>query len=236
MQMFKGTLLKLSFLFNITTFLLLFVICGQLNAQIVKILTIPPSSQQTDSFRNLYGHNKVFFDDIEKAALVALSYFPDLKDVSIEFRIRKIKTTMAARPKYSDLLKSKEKRKYLICMNNRANCMGLVFFDKLTFDAQVGVIAHELCHVYDYTQLSLLGITRFGFNYLTVYGRRKTENRTDEAVIKHGLGKALSKYCYYLEHDDCLPAKYIAYKKKYYYSYSDIERLTSEWESSHLQN
>lgn len=206
------------------------------HAQFHNICAVPPSDYVTDSLRNIYGNNKIFIDDIEKAALVALSYYPDLVNVNIEFRLNKIKTTMAARPKYCKILRSGTKRKYLISINKRDNCMGIVFFNNLPFDAQVGVIAHELYHISDYVHRSFFGIAGFGINYLTSKGRKKTENRTDEAVIKHGLGNALSKYCYCLEHDSCLPKEYIEYKKKYYYTYNDIIELTKKWEDSRLTN
>jgi len=196
----------------------------------------PPSENTIDSLRAIYGHNKLFISDIEKAAIVALSYFPDLKYVSIEFKIRKIKTTMAARPNFSSIFRSKKNRSYLISINKSDDGMGLVFLKTLPFDAQVGVIAHELCHVQEYTHLSFLGITEFGFSYLTLNGRRKTENRTDEAVIECGLGVALSRYCYCVEHCNCLPKQYLAYKQKYYYSFLTIQQLTKIWEDAHLKN
>lgn len=211
-------------------------LCSYSYAQSIFIDSVAPSSRITDSLSAIYGQNKYFIKDIEKAALVALSYFPDLKEVSIYFELRKIRTNMAAKPKLRSITKSGFKRKYLICINHQKNCMGIEFFNKLPFDAQVGVIAHELCHIQDYTQRNFWGISGFGIAYLLPSKRRKIENRTDETVIEHGLGNALSTYCYQLEHDNCLPKKYIQYKKKYYYNYIDIKRLTYSWESSHSKN
>lgn len=234
--MFKSTLLILDKFNKQTTLFFLFLLSISAQAQYTNIGVTPPADHVIDSLRNIYGTNKIFIDDIEKAALVALSYYPDLIDVNIEFRLHKIKTTMAARPKYYKILRSGKKRNYLISINKRDNCMGIVFFNHLPFDAQVGVIAHELFHVSDYVHRNFFGVAGFGIKYLTIKGRRKTENRTDEAVIEHGLGYELSKYCYWLEHDTCLPKEYIEYKKKYYYTYNDIIELTKKWENSRLTN
>jgi len=193
-----------------------------------------PSGIVIDSLKNIYGKNKVFTKEVEVPALVALSYFPDLKDVRIFFKIRYIKTTMASRPYVLSCFGGRKSRKYLVSLNHKDDCMGLEFFKRLPFDAQVGVLTHELCHIEDYSHRHFLGITLFGFDYLIPSLRRKIENRTDEEAIRHGLGYALAHYTDCIERDDCLPIMYRLYKKKYYYTSSQLRQITQNWEEKHI--
>ncbi len=48
-----------------------------------------PSRSQVDSLKALYGNNKKFADEFIEPAIIALSYFPELKDVNIEFKYSK---------------------------------------------------------------------------------------------------------------------------------------------------
>lgn len=204
------------------------------DAQVDTLYKAIPSENTVDSLKQLYGKNKVFVKEIEIPALVALSYFPDLKEARIFFKIRCIKTTMSSRPYVLSCFEGQKSRKYLVSLNHKNDCMGLEFFERLPFDAQVGVLSHELCHIEDYTHRRFWGITLFGFDYLFPSLRRKIENRTDEEAVKHGLGYALAHYTDCIERDDCLPLMYRLYKKKYYYTSSQLRQITRNWEEKHI--
>src|SRR6056297_1764443 len=69
-----------------------------------------PAGAQADSLMEKYGKNKIIADEFVEPALIALSYYPELKDVHIEFKYSREATTMAARP---DPLSLISERKYL---------------------------------------------------------------------------------------------------------------------------
>ena len=71
-------------------------------------------SRQVDSLRSQFNNNKFFYEKYELQILVALSFYPELKNTKISFRRREIKTTMVARPKGINVFRAKGKRHYII--------------------------------------------------------------------------------------------------------------------------
>jgi len=71
-------------------------------------------------------------------------YFPELSNEDITLVLKKIKTTMQAKP--TNLL---GKVKYIIVINNDVEFVGIKF-DNIPHTAKIGIIAHELCHILDY--------------------------------------------------------------------------------------
>ena len=65
-----------------------------------------------DSLRSNFGMHKTLPEKYELEALVALSYFPELEQSTINFKIKKIRSTMAARPAGLQFLRGKGKKKY----------------------------------------------------------------------------------------------------------------------------
>lgn len=176
-----------------------------------------------DSLRELYGMNKTFISKIELQALVALSYYPELKDVKIVFRSKKLKTSMAARPTVMSAFKRKGKRKYFITLNDvNAN----IPFDPASFNAQVGVIGHELAHISYYEKQSKWTLIKLPFKYLNKKFRVKFERDTDMRTITHNLGWQLYGWKYYGENRKEVPAEYREYKNQFYMSSKEIYEQT----------
>lgn len=57
-----------------------------------------PKRAEVDSLIAIYGTNKCLIDEYDDILIVALSYYPELKDVHIKFEYSDEKTTMASRP------------------------------------------------------------------------------------------------------------------------------------------
>ena len=72
--------------------------------------------------------------------------------------------TMQARPDIWHLLIGR--RRYLILINDRPTNNGITLAD-IPFNGQLGIIAHEMCHILDYQHKSLWGIIKTGLMYLS---------------------------------------------------------------------
>src|SRR5215217_2140140 len=76
-----------------------------------------------------FGKYKKMPASIEKPVLVALSYYPELKDTHIRFRIKKRHTPLQTRASWIGLFKRKEVRDYVITISDTTEPMlALVLF------------------------------------------------------------------------------------------------------------
>lgn len=151
------------------------------------------SNEKMEELKNLYSTNKVIPQEYEKQILIALSYFPELKNSTIEFRLKKTNTPLSSRPKLFGLFQSARKRKYIITISEESNSkLQPIVLKNLNFNAQIGVLGHELSHVSDYISKgfgkmsNLLLIQIFSKKQVDAF-----ERRTDLICIQHGLGYQL---------------------------------------------
>jgi hypothetical protein len=179
--------------------------------------------------RNTYGKNKNIPEEYELQCLIALSYFPELKDVPIEFRFKDIHTTMSARPKFRSVFKSSSQREYLITINNKPREEKGVLLDELSFNAQIGIMAHELAHLVDYSKKSSARLLLCGTYYITSeYFHQNLERKTDLIVIERGLGLQLFDFSdYVINHSDACD-QYKKFKMKYYYKPEEIKEAIAK--------
>lgn len=163
-----------------------------LNAQqlIRQSLTEEDNSTDYELLRNQYGKFKSIPKEIEKPVLVALSYFPELQDIQIKFVVRKKKAPLLTRPEFfSALFKQPHKRTYLIVISSQTlDHLKEIEFSRLSFNAQVGVLGHELTHVTDFTQRGNIGLLGITFGNLSNRWVDRFEYHTDRKTIDHGLG------------------------------------------------
>jgi hypothetical protein len=145
-----------------------------------------------DYLRHEYGKHKVIPEEIELEALIALSNYPELKDVKIEFIFRNQSAIMLMRPKSHITLKKKEDRIFRIFMtSNKDQCRG-VTLDEVPFNALIGVFAHELAHVLDFREKSSLEYVTENIKYtFSKKYRAQLERETDIVTVNHGLGYQL---------------------------------------------
>ena len=90
----------------------------------------------------------------------------------------------------------------------------------LPFDAQVGILAHELGHVAYYHQLNLLQFGKWGLSYLREDDFHVAHERTTDLMpVYHGLGSQIYQYAYYVRNDSSCKALFEveqAFMDKYY--------------------
>jgi hypothetical protein len=154
------------------------------------------SEQELAMLKSTYGQNKTLIKDYEKQILITLSYFPELKDVNIIFRERNRKTPLATRPTFLSMFRQAKKRSYIITISNKStNYLNSIIFKNLTFNAQIGVLSHELAHISDYLNK--------GFGKMLVIAKNELfcpkavdalEYSTDLSSINHGLGYQLLEW------------------------------------------
>jgi hypothetical protein len=144
-----------------------------------------------EKFRN----KKEIPQQYEKPILTALSYFPELKEVHIVFRIKKAYTPLTTRPDLAGVFQRKDHRTYIITISDQTiDTLKPLLFQNLTFGQQVGIIGHELSHVVDFNSKNFLQTIGLGIGHISKRYIDKMEFNTDRICIQHGLGKYLLAY------------------------------------------
>ncbi len=143
--------------------------------------------------------------------------FPELINEDIVLVMKKIKTTMQARP-YNVF----GKIKYKIYLNSDKNFKGIHFQD-IPQKAKIGIIAHEMCHILDYKHKSKIELLKTGIRFLSKEGRAKYEKSIDILTIKKGFGSHLKAWAHFAMYDSNASDKYKAFKKYYYLKPKEIE-------------
>ncbi len=192
------------------------------NSSNVPYRTIAPLKEsQRDSLLALYGNNKIFVEEYLDPTLIALSYYPELRDSPIEFKFSAEATTMAARPRPSSMLTN---RRYIIVINNKEEFEGIRLSD-VPYNAQIGIIGHELAHIADYQKHNLFGVMGILFRYSSKARKPLFEKEIDRATIERGLGWQLYDWAQFaLSEDNDTSEEYRQFKREHYLSPAEIEQ------------
>lgn len=186
--------------------------------------------QYLDSLHRKFNINKDIPEQYELQCLIALSYFPELKDDHIVFLPKKIRTTMATRPHADAIFYQKEKRTYQIFINNLIENKDGINFDDVPFNAQIGLIGHELGHVADYKQKNMIRILANGIAYVLSSSYRKAfEANVDNITIEHGLGWQLHAFADFVFNDARISKSYQSFKESNYPSPQRYEEWLKEY-------
>ncbi|MFI3280338.1 MAG: hypothetical protein R3Y44_00045 [Rikenellaceae bacterium] len=174
---------------------------------------------QIDSLIAIYGNNKIFVDEFLEPTLIALSHYPELIDTKIEFKYKRGSTTMAARPKPTSMLC---RRRYIVVINNKEEFDGIYLHDT-PFNAQIGIIGHELAHIADYQNHNLIGVVGILMRYSSGSRKPLFEKEIDRATIERGLGWQLHDWAKYsLSNESGSTKEYKEFKRKHYLSPEEI--------------
>ena len=169
--------------------------------KIVKDFSLQTLSTGSISFlQNEYGFNKTIPAEYKKQILIALSFFPELKNICIEFRVLKTcKAPLTTIPSFTSILKSPVERKYIITIRNlQSKSLEPILFEDLPYNAQIGVIGHELSHVVDFNSQSSLRLIADGVKHVSSKFVDGFEYRTDSICVAHGLGYQLLEWSKYV--------------------------------------
>ncbi len=199
-------------------FFCLLSVSGQTRAP--RIISKKKYASKIDSLRTQFGTNKEFPKEYELAALIALSYYPELKQTKIKFVVKKLKSTMAARPAGLNIFRRKGKRTYHVLLNNVNPEVPL---DSASFNAQIGVIGHEFAHIVDYQSKSSFKVICNGIGYSNKKYRAKFERATDQRTIDHGLFWQCYDFSVYVFTCKQADPAYLSYKRKVYMTPEEIK-------------
>jgi hypothetical protein len=186
------------------------------------------STNEIDSLMLIYGHNKTILPDFKEQILIALTYFPEFKDYHIAFKYSEIHRTMVCRPKIKSFIK--KEKEYVIYININKNFGGVLLKD-VSFNAQIGVIGHELGHINDYEKRTKAGIITRGIDYLNKRSKKAFEYKIDSITIEKGLGWQLYEWAQYSMFDNEISTEeYKKFKKETYMQPEMIKKYINELE------
>lgn len=176
--------------------------------------------------------NKIVPDNIWRETYIALSHYPELKDVPIEFRFKKNfkKSFMQAQPTIGGIFKKRKKRGYIIFINEKFNIEGETFdVTDVPSEVLIGWIGHELGHVMDYRERNGFNMIWFGIRYLTSKNYiREAERTADTYAVNHGLGSEIIATKNFILNHSKLTEKYKDRIKDLYLSQEEILVLIDE--------
>ncbi len=174
--------------------------------------------------------NKQIPKHIEYEAEKALSFYPELADVPIEFKLtsKKSASVMKAQPKIKSLFKSK--REYVILISKNFDIQNReLYMNHIPQNVLIGWLGHELGHVMDYHNRSGLNLIRFGMGYLFSESFvRKAEQRADRYAVRHGMKDYILETKNYILNHVGLSEKYKEKIKRLYVSPEQLLEFVNE--------
>ncbi len=169
-----------------------------------------------------FGSNKFFIPRFRLQCLIALSYYPSLKDVHIDFVFLNITTTMQCRPTIHSIIQNLSQKEYIIYINNSKDFEG-VLLENVPFNAQIGVIGHELAHIIDYENKNTIGVINRGLDYLSDEKKKEYEQFIDSLTIKNGLGWQLYDWADFVLNKSNASKEYKDFKRNTYLTPEQIK-------------
>ena len=167
----------------------LFCVSSYLNAaEPVRQYIQSEQASRYDELLTEYGNNKELPEGYELQALLALSHYPELRDIKIKFVLNDVNIAISSRPHWTGVFKGAKKRTYLVVIDTeREGPRPSLILKNQPFNAQVGILGHELAHTVYYLKRSFFGVSGDGFCQLTAC-RVNFERDTDLRLIEYGLG------------------------------------------------
>lgn len=216
-------------IFFCTIFLLIGTVQGQKRFEKM-YLKKREFADKVANLRQKFSKNKVIPERIELASLVALSYFPELQDEHIEFRFKRISSTMKAQPHPSFIFDKNNNRRYVVYLSTKNAAYETLTIGELSFNALVGWIGHELSHISDFTTKSKWAIMTTGLKYTSQKKKREYERSIDIMTIEHGLGYALYEGMEYVYGHKKLSKSYKKNLQENYLSLDEILTYIQHYE------
>ena len=150
------------------------------------------TNSSTSKERLQFCSNKRIPAVIEKNVLTALSFYPELKNTSINFIFKTdLKTSvMQAQPVFTTLLRSRKNRSYRIIISSKFRLIK----DELPIlqipdEVMIGWIGHELGHILDYEGKTNKQLVSFGYNYyFNSTFVKHAEMVADSLAVERGMG------------------------------------------------
>lgn len=183
---------------------------------------------------DIFHENKTIPKEIAKEAKIALSYYPELEKVSIDFKFKKKikKSFMQAQPHFLNIFSGKNNRSYNIYISTKVNIEGKSFsVEDIPSDVLIGWLGHELGHIVDYREKTAFGLIIFGLRYITSQNFiKEAERAADTYAVGHGMGDYILKTKNFILNNTDLSEAYKNRIKRLYLSPEEIVVLVNEKE------
>ncbi len=181
---------------------ILMLSCLIVNAQPKPLKDISLAMEEAYSvLRDTGATNKTIPAEFEKQILFALSYFPELSQSKIKFRLKRSNSgIIATRPAWTSIFRRSSRRTYIVIINDLPAdpSARLIQWRNSPVNGQVGIIGHELCHILYFNNRSGRGLVGLGIRHVSRRFMDNFENKTDSVNIERGLGYQLYDWNIYL--------------------------------------
>lgn len=169
----------------------------QSNAQSADILrdTALITPAQLNDLRVEFGSRKQYDLPLEKIVLYTLSYFPELKQSRIKFKVRNSGAPLSTRPAWGSVFRRASKRTYRVFIHGGPDSTTFyTIFQRASIPAQIGILGHELCHISNFNGKNTFGLLGIGASHLSKSYMDRFEFYTDSLCITKGLGYYLLEW------------------------------------------
>ncbi|WP_139241996.1 hypothetical protein [Aquimarina spongiae] len=185
---------------------------------------------------NIHLKNKIIPEALINEVGTALSYYPELAETRIEFKLKPSlkKSFMKAQPKFSSLIKSKGKREYVILISKvfKIDGMQLPLAD-IPKNVLIGWLGHELGHIMDYKNRNTINLIWFGIRYFFSQNHiREAERIADVYAITHQMQQYIVETKRFILNNGNFPMVYKDRIRKLYLSPDEILSLARELEGN----
>lgn len=183
------------------------------------------STYDLNLLHHYFARNKVLIPGYELPILVALSYYPELRETPIRFRFRSTRSAGLTTFTMGSLLTGK--KHFIISLNNNKKKTGITFLD-VDFNAKIGLLAHELGHVTKFQDMSNARMALWVLHYIFTSSHMIIERSTDMIAIRHGLGWQLYDWTSQVLESETITGRYRKMKEKFYLSPKEILKEIQE--------
>jgi len=171
----------------------------------------------------------IYPESLQHETELALSYFPQLKDVKITFKFKTDikKSTMQAQPDFGSLFKPRSRREYFIFISEKFKISGKEFKTiNVPSDVLTGWIGHELGHILDYENRNTFNLIWFGLRYLYIEKHIvEAERAADTFAVNQGMEDYIVKTKNFILNHADIDQDYKKRIKRYYLSPEEIMEL-----------
>jgi hypothetical protein len=156
----------------------------------------------TANFTDSLLLNKILDSIYKQQISGALLFYPELKGIKIKFKVKKAIVPLSARPRVWATFQKPKNRKYIIVISSASiKKLEPILLKNLSFNAQVGVLGHEISHIADFNQRKGLYFVKLLFMQLSKKAMDIFENNTDRRTIDHGMGYQLLAWSTEVRHN-----------------------------------
>lgn len=153
------------------------------------------SDQLLSELKTQSGQQKIYPADMEKLVLYTLSFFPELANKKITFKVRPKGAPLSSRPAWGSLWRSAGKRRYMVFIHKgQDSSRWSSLFSRSSIPAQIGILGHELSHVSNFTRKTSMGLLGIGISHVSKPYMDRFEFYTDSLVVEKGLGRYLQEW------------------------------------------